>query len=301
MRLWHTGRDRGDLVVRLVERRALETTTQQKAPPIPVPERLVRPHAIVARIKGLSKPRPRSSGLDRLYASSRDLRRGLDVSESSLGRALRILQALITEGDRRGCEVHLDDRTGDPRVVGFTVKGHQFAVSVREKDGVLRVVLPSEYAGRRLGRTASAQPQRTSSATSSRTSMHRPRKPNNIAWSGSGKTRSVGERGSRRWIALESAMPRTSAAFIRDQVASWRLADDIQSFCSAARSATNDSEEEEAWLAWATKYADAIDPISEPLIMLKVQSHLPTNCGPTCAGGTRTRHDLTGRQLAQES
>jgi hypothetical protein len=37
MRLWHTGRDKGDLVVRLVVRRSLETKTQQKAPPIPVP------------------------------------------------------------------------------------------------------------------------------------------------------------------------------------------------------------------------------------------------------------------------
>jgi hypothetical protein len=101
-RLWHTGRDKGDLVVRLVARRALETKTQQKAPPIPVPERLIRPHAIVARIKELSRPKPRPSGLDRMYTYSRDLRRGLDVSRPSLGRALRILQALIVEAERRG-------------------------------------------------------------------------------------------------------------------------------------------------------------------------------------------------------
>jgi hypothetical protein len=33
--------------------------------------------------------------------------------------------------------------------VRITVKGHEFAISVREKDGLLRVVLPSEYSGRR--------------------------------------------------------------------------------------------------------------------------------------------------------
>jgi hypothetical protein len=149
MRLWHTGRDKGDLVVRLVARQALEASTQQKPPPIPVPERLIRPHAVVARIKELSKPAPRLRGLDRMYAYSHDLRRGLDMSRPSLGRALRILQALITEAERRGYGAHLEDKAGDPRV-SFTVKGHQFAVGIREKDGVLRVVLPSEYSGRRL-------------------------------------------------------------------------------------------------------------------------------------------------------
>lgn len=138
-RLWHTGRDKGDLVVRLVARQTLEAKTQQKASPISVPERLIRPHAIVARVKDLSKPRSRLSGLDRLYASSRDLRRGLDVSRPSLGRALRILQALTTEAERRGYAVHLDDRTGDPRVC-ITVNAHEFAVTVREKDGVLRFI-----------------------------------------------------------------------------------------------------------------------------------------------------------------
>lgn len=58
------------------------------------------------------------------------------------------------------------------------------------------------------------------------------------------------------------------AAFLRDQVAAWGLATDIRSFCSAARSAAlGRSEEAEAWLAWATKYADAIDPLSEALVM----------------------------------
>jgi hypothetical protein len=57
-------------------------------------------------------------------------------------------EALITEAERRGHGAHLDDRTGDPES-SITVKGHQFAVSVREKDSVLRVVLPSEYSGRR--------------------------------------------------------------------------------------------------------------------------------------------------------
>jgi hypothetical protein len=285
MRLWHTGRDKGDLVVRLVARRALEATPLQKAPPIPVPERLVRPHAIVGRIRELSEPRPRPSGLDRLYISSRDLRRGLDVSRPSLGRALRILQALITEAERRGYGAHLDDRTGDARVC-ITVKGHQFAVSIREKDGVLRVVLPSEYAGRRLwsdgirvavedklGDVLANIESRAEEAEQRRLEQERREEERRRAW----------EQEMER--AREHYAEDQRAAFIRDQVAAWGLAADIRSFCSAAtRALGSPSEEAETWLRWAIHYADDIDPLSSALVVPQIREPSPDELRPYLHG-----------------
>jgi hypothetical protein len=268
-RLWHTGSDKGDLVVRLVTRRAVEAKTRQKAPTIPVPERLIRPHPIVARIRELSRPKPRASGLDRLYASSRDLRRGLDLSRQSLGRALRILQALVNEAERRGYGAHLDDRTSDPRVC-FTVNGHQFAVNVREKDAVLRVVLPSEYSGRRLwsdgirsavedklGDALANIEARAEEAEQHRLERERREEERRQAW----------EREIQR--ARERFTEDERAAFLQDQVAAWRLAADIRSFCSAARDSgavsAGDSEEAKAWIAWANEHADVLDPLSGAL------------------------------------
>lgn len=284
MRLWHTGRDKGDLVVRLVVRRALETTARHKATPIPVPERLIRPHEIVARIKELSKPKPRPSGLGRLYTSSRDLG-GLDVSRPSLGRALRILQALITEAERRGYGAHLDDRTGDPRVC-ITVKGHQFAVSIREKDGVLRVVLPSAYAGRRLwsdGIRAAVEDKlgdllaniesRAEEAEQRRLERERREEERRRAW----------EQEMERARARYAEDLR--AAFIRDQVAAWELAADIRSFCSAAtRALGSRSEEAETWLRWAIHYADDIDPLSGALVMPQTREPSPDELTPYLRG-----------------
>lgn len=287
MRLWHTGRDKGDLVVRLVARRDPAAETQQKAPPIPVPERLIRPHAIVTRIKELSKPKPRPSGLDRMYVYSRDLRRGLDVSRPSLGRALRILHALITEAERRGYGAHLDDRKGDPRVC-ITVKGHQFVISIREKDGVLRVVLPSEYSGRRLwsdGIRAAVEDKlgdvlanieaRAEEAEQRRLEREREEAERRRAW----------EQEMER--ARERFAENQRAAFIRDQVAAWRLADEIRSFCLAARNSgagTGDSRDAETWLSWAVKYADEIDPLSRALTAPELGEPSPDELRPYMRG-----------------
>jgi hypothetical protein len=205
------------------------------------------------------------------------------VSRSSLGRALRILQALITEAERRGYSVRLDDSRGDPRVC-ITVKGHQFAVSVREKDGVLRVVLPSEYSGRRLwsdGIRAAIEDKlgdvlanieaRAEEAEQRRLEREGQEEQRRRAWE------QEMERARERFAEDERAV------FLRDQVASWRLAADTRSFCLAARSVASDSEEAE-WLAWATKHADAIDPLSEALAVPESREPSPDELRPYLRG-----------------
>jgi hypothetical protein len=168
----------------------------------------------------------------------------------------------------------------DPRVC-ITVHSHQFAISVREKDGVLRVVLPSEYSGRRvwsdgiraavedkLGDVLANLEARAEEAEQRRLERERREEERRRAWEQ--ELRSAQER-----FAEDQR-----AALLRDQVTSWRLAADIRSFCSAARSATGDSEEAEAWLAWATEYAHAIDPLPEAPVVPQIREPSPDELRP---------------------
>lgn len=103
MRLWHTGRDRGDLVVRLVPQRALRAkTSRDDTPTISVPERLTRPHPIVAKLRELSATRASVDRFGRPVSAGRDQLRRLEVSRQNRSRALRIMQALLTEAEARG-------------------------------------------------------------------------------------------------------------------------------------------------------------------------------------------------------
>lgn len=80
--LRHKGRDRGDLVVRLLSRDEAASAREQ-LPPIPVPESLDAAHEVVLELRD---HRPEL----------------LDVESSSRRRALLILQAIAEECDRRG-------------------------------------------------------------------------------------------------------------------------------------------------------------------------------------------------------
>lgn len=132
------------------------------------------------------------------------------------------------------------------------------------------MVLPSEYAGRRLwsdsirtavedklGDVLANIEARAEDAEQHRLERERREEERRRAW----------EQDMGR--ARERFAEDQRAAFLRDQVAVWRFADEIRSFCSAARDsgavATDDSGEAAAWLAWALRYAEAVDPLSGAL------------------------------------
>lgn len=289
MRLWHTGRDKGDLVIRLLPRRAPSLRSPQDAPTIAVPERLTRPHPIVTQLKELSAARARASRYGHPALSGPYPLRGLDVSRQHLPRALRILQALLTEAERRGYEVRLHKESTGPRV-GIVIRGHECAVTVREKDDLLRVVLPAEYSGRRvwsdgvraavedkLGDLLANIEARAEEAEQRRLEWERRQEERRQAW----------ER------AMESARERFiddhRASVLRDQVAAWRLAAEIRAFCSAAQTVSpstsaSGAQEAEEWLAWATAYADAIDPLGGSLSMPESPDPSPDDLRPYVHG-----------------
>jgi len=66
---------------------------------IAVPAQLRHPHHLVANLRELATKREEPS--DWRTPLSRDHLRPLDVSSKSLSRALRIMQALLTEAERR--------------------------------------------------------------------------------------------------------------------------------------------------------------------------------------------------------
>ena len=127
---------------------------------IPIPQRLTRPHPLVVRLREASTPHRRSSSdpieLGYGYRSGyradkpRDKLRALDVSRSTLQRALRVMQALIDETRRRGYEIR-ESKPSPSRVteIEIVIQGHGFAITISEKEGKLRLWLPHVYGGRR--------------------------------------------------------------------------------------------------------------------------------------------------------
>jgi hypothetical protein len=105
--IWHRGRDSGDLVIQLRDRPEPRSGEQRERVRIPVPERLGRPHPVVAELKEAARPVKPSGYGWQSYSTQRRLR-PLDVPRTSLPRALRIMQALLTEAERRGHHVRIE-------------------------------------------------------------------------------------------------------------------------------------------------------------------------------------------------
>jgi hypothetical protein len=72
--------------------------------------------------------------------------------------------------------------------------------------------------------------------------------------------------------------------------AGWKLAADIRAFCAAARgrcwqqTGASDAQQVEAWLTWATDYADAIDPLVGALRMPESPEPSPDELRPYLRG-----------------
>jgi hypothetical protein len=123
-RISHTGRDKGDLVIRLAL--AERTVTRPKPVPVPVPERLGRPHSVIAATR---------AQLDRYktHTGMFDTRRGsgvvsLKVTRAVLPRSLRIVNALFTAADLRGLTV----TAGIDGLATIGAKGHNYLIAVSE-------------------------------------------------------------------------------------------------------------------------------------------------------------------------
>src|SRR5438105_2899082 len=119
-----------------------------------VPDRLLRPDPIVRRLRDASSiqsGRGQQWGSGRMWPPRQQDIRSLQVSKQSLARALRIMQGLIAEARQRGHEVRESSRADRQGVrdVCVVIKGHEIALTIREKESGLQLCLPQEYVGRR--------------------------------------------------------------------------------------------------------------------------------------------------------
>ena len=122
-RITHSGRDNGDLVIRL---EPLDPPKPPKPPLVPVPERLGRPHPVIAATR---------QNLDRykIDPGMIDTRRGsgvlaLKASRATLPRVLRIANALFGAAELRGLTVN---NPADGRAT-IGAKGHHYQVTISE-------------------------------------------------------------------------------------------------------------------------------------------------------------------------
>ena len=128
-RITHTGRDKGDLVIRLVP--IQEREVRPRPAPVPVPQRLGRPHPIIAATRQHLANYKSHTGMS--HTGMIDTRRGsgvlaLKTSRALVPRVMRIANALFTAAELRGLTVAAP--AGSPAIIG--AKGHNYPITISE-------------------------------------------------------------------------------------------------------------------------------------------------------------------------
>lgn len=123
-RITHTGRDKGNLIIRLAP--IQERATRPRPAPVPVPERLGRAHPIIATTRQRLADYKSHVGMI-------DTRRGsgvlaLKTSRALVPRIMRIANALFTAAELRGLTVAA--RPDGLATIG--AKGHNYLITMSE-------------------------------------------------------------------------------------------------------------------------------------------------------------------------
>lgn len=126
-RIIHTGRDKGDLVIRPVPTHHREV--RLRPAPIPVPERLGRAHPIIATTRQHLASYKSHTGII-------DTRRGssvlaLKTSRALIPRTMRIANALFTAAELRGLTV----AAPADGLATIGAKGHKYLITISEITG----------------------------------------------------------------------------------------------------------------------------------------------------------------------
>lgn len=128
-RLLHTGRDRGDLILRL-ENEAHPDETDWNRIRLSARDLITDPHELANWL--------------------REDRRSIDVTDAMIGRALEAIRALAEGLLQRGHSVGIS-RRGKPRGLHAHARGHQYALSIKEElDRIPRVYTEEDLRSRRL-------------------------------------------------------------------------------------------------------------------------------------------------------
>lgn len=318
-RIQHSGRDGGDLVIRLVP---LAAETERPAiATIRVPTRLPRQlHPIVAATRDIARPGP-DGWVDTMR------RPGvihLRLTRQNLNRALRIGQAIFREATRRG---HRVEATGSSRGCSagacLAIGGQRFELTLAEQTTRVPHIPTAEEEARAqryewahvpkwnyvaTGRLALRHGHSTDgklAADGARWQLedrlgqvldrleHRAGELDAQAERHAATERERLERERKDWEeAMRSAQLRLIEAdrveHLRDQVRRWDEASRIRAFIDDVRarlSAPSGLEPKvEEWLAWASDHADGIDPLLGAVHMPDAPVPTPSALGPFLDG-----------------
>lgn len=262
LRCHYTGRLRGDIVVTLSPTEAeqqqsrlnLESTLAVTKTPSTSPSR-TRTHPLVTELRALAA-----------NAGTRPDQRLPPVGRSSLPRALRILNLLLVEAERRG---HSVQPVGRSHAIRLTVHGFEYSLALLEYRDNLSIKLTSVWSGRRFW----------SDGTRNRLEH----KIEDVLACLEARTIHAEERRAERERAAnehaqaqETQTEQLRARFLRERAvdtlrehcAAWSLAADIRAMCADMHqhiAAGQAPATNHAWITWASAQAEALDPTHHPL------------------------------------
>lgn len=303
--LLHTGRDKGDLIIRLESDDHRDETDWNRIR-LPARDLISVPEELAARL--------------------RDDRASLDVSEPVLPRALAVVQALAAEAGRRGYRLAVSKR-GKPRGLHVHANGQQFPMVITEECDEV----PHRYTEEELKRERRYTWQRVKPTTDSvpsgrlRVEVRGPRgeararaddkrgpleakikmlvkdigdladaaeqarleqQRAHQAWladmrkAEDERRREEADRRARQEAAQSSARARALDDHRRDVITrslgAWDSARAIREFCAAMETAIEQADPERRpalrkWIEYAVSLADSVDPVKSPGVLADAQ------------------------------
>jgi hypothetical protein len=299
--LLHTGRDKGDLIIRLESDDHRDETDWNR----------IRLSA-----------RDLISAPEELAARLREDRASLDVSESVLPRALDVVQALAEEAGRKGFRLAVS-RRGKPRGLHIHVTGYQLPVTITEEcdevphryteeelkrerrytwqrvqpktDSVPSGRLRVEVRGTRGQARAKADDKRgpleakikmivkdigdlVDAAEQAHIEQQRAHEElmANIRKADDERRREELDRRARQEVAQANARAKALEDYRRDVIVralgAWDSARSIREFCTEMEAATEQADPAQRvalqkWIEYAMSLADSVDPVRSPSVL----------------------------------
>ncbi|MBP2322654.1 hypothetical protein JOF56_003039 [Kibdelosporangium banguiense] len=292
--LRHRGRDTGDLRIELVKGEHPDARHWAPRLRVDVPNAIGQVHPLVAKLQ-------RRPG--RIF-----------VTEASLNRALRILNTLLTEWERRGNSAELeDDAHGITMICGESRYGTQIS---EQREVVEQYPTSEELEQKKVYAWQRVQPTEREVGTGYlvlelkhewKYSGRRRRWADRARWTLESKLTDVLaelearaqldeerriaklEEEARRQQDCEAAMATARFRFAEDvkikalteQVDGWEQAARIRAYCDALQAAQADANSDvTAWIEWARTYADRIDPLRRHTFQPGISEPRPQDLKP---------------------
>ncbi len=283
--LRHTGRDRGNLTLRLVPLDQAPHTRSSKAL-IVIPDNLQGLHPVLRATQDAART------IKNGWVDTRHIPDvlAMRVTTHHVPRALKAVQGLVTAAAHRGHAFVLEARTNGMTRAGLKIQGHFLELAVwEETDTVKHVATPAESRTPWMAPPWDYLPTgrlaiRTDHPTYGdlvndrqrwRLEDRLPRALTALEAIAEGlEARRLAEQVRRQEAQeiWERALARAKAqliehhriAWLRHQLTHARLAHEVRAFVVAARTSTQSAEGLE-WLEWVEQYADRIDPIANLL------------------------------------